>query len=150
MDTSASLKIKPLLSVIHRPFSIQGVEGEQDQASCNTEGQCRSLAVVYEWLHEVFTPTMKKYLSDNQLLEGCLLSMGNALPYHPASVDEVDTEYDFIKVKFPPCSMIPLSKPVGQQVICDIKSLYMKTRFTRWILGLSICLQFETRSHYVP
>ncbi|KAM6435888.1 tigger transposable element-derived protein 1-like [Liasis olivaceus] len=84
-----------------------------------------------EWLHEVFTPSIKKYLSENQLPERCLLLMDNAPAHPPALVDAMDAEYDFIKVKFLPPNTTPLLQPMDQQVICNFKKLYTKALFTR-------------------
>ncbi|KAF7253304.1 LIM and senescent cell antigen-like-containing domain protein 2 [Varanus komodoensis] len=84
-----------------------------------------------EWLHEVFAPTVQKYVSDSQLPERCLLLMDNAPAHPPALVDDMDAEYDFIKVKFLPHNTTALLQPMNQQVICNFKKLYTKALFSR-------------------
>lgn len=43
------------------------------------------------WLHEVFMSTVKKYLSDKQLPERCLLFLDNAPAHCSALEDDMDT-----------------------------------------------------------
>lgn len=54
-----------------------------------------------ECLHNVFTSTAKKYLSDNQLPEWHLFLMDSS-PQPPSLGDDRDTGYDFIKDKILP------------------------------------------------
>uniref|UniRef100_A0A8C5W8W6 HTH CENPB-type domain-containing protein n=1 Tax=Leptobrachium leishanense TaxID=445787 RepID=A0A8C5W8W6_9ANUR len=105
-NASADLKIKQLLvyhSQTPRAFKEQNVNKARLPVMwrANTKAWV-TRQLFMEWLHEVFAPTVKKYLSDNQLPERCLLLMGNAPAHPPALVDDMDAEYDFIKVKFLP------------------------------------------------
>lgn len=52
--------------------------------------------------------------------------MGNAFAHALALVDDMDTEYDLIKVKLLPPNITPLPQPMGQQMICNFKKLYNK------------------------
>ncbi|GCC25082.1 hypothetical protein chiPu_0003487 [Chiloscyllium punctatum] len=57
--------------------------------------------------------------------------MDNA-PAHPPNLKEdLDIEYNFIKVKFLPLNTTPLIQPTDQQVIASSKKLYTKALFTR-------------------
>lgn len=55
-----------------------------------------------EWIHEVFAPSVKKYLQENNLLLKCLLMMDNAPAHPPGLADELMEKLDFITVKFLP------------------------------------------------
>ncbi|XP_023240159.1 tigger transposable element-derived protein 1-like [Centruroides sculpturatus] len=56
--------------------------------------------------------------------------MDNA-PAHPPNLeDNLDSEHDFIKVKFLPPNTTPLLQPMDQQVISNFKKLYTKALFT--------------------
>ncbi|XP_043575633.1 tigger transposable element-derived protein 1-like [Chiloscyllium plagiosum] len=84
-----------------------------------------------ECLTEVFAPAVKEYLETNNLPLKCLLVMDNA-PAHPPNLEEdLDIEYDFIKVKFLPPNTTPLIQPMDQNVIANFKKLYMKALFAR-------------------
>lgn len=88
-------------------------------------------AIFMEWLTEVFAPSVKKYLEENNLPLRCLLLMDNA-PAHPPGLEEdLGMEYDFIKVKFLPPNTTPLLQPMDQQVISNFKKLYTKELFSR-------------------
>ncbi|XP_044137796.1 tigger transposable element-derived protein 1-like [Bufo gargarizans] len=134
-NASADLKIKPLL-VYHSPTPRAFREQNVNRARLPVMWRANAKAWVtrqlfMEWLHEVFAPTVRKYISDNQLPERCLLLMDNAPAHPPALVDDMDAEYDFIKVKFLPPNTTPLLQPMDQQVICNFKKLYTKALFTR-------------------
>ncbi|XP_023242082.1 tigger transposable element-derived protein 2-like [Centruroides sculpturatus] len=82
------------------------------------------------WLTEVFAPTVKNYLQEMDLPLRCLLLMDNA-PAHPPNLDDdLDSEHDFIKVKFLPPNTTPLLQPMDQQVISNFKKPYTKALFT--------------------
>ncbi|XP_044302391.1 tigger transposable element-derived protein 1-like [Varanus komodoensis] len=134
-NASADLKIKPLLvyhSQTPRAFKEQNVNKARLPVMWRANARAWVTRQLFmEWLYEVFAPTVKKYLSDNQLPERCLLLMDNVPAHPPALVDDMDTEYDFIKVKFLPSHMTPLLKPMDQQVTCNFKKLYTKALFSR-------------------
>ena len=85
----------------------------------------------YEWIHEVFAPSVKKYLQENNLPLKCLLVMHNAPAYPPGLADELMEELDFITVKFLPPNMTPLIQPMDQQVVSNFKKFYTKALFQR-------------------
>ncbi|KAF7235332.1 Tigger transposable element-derived protein 1 [Varanus komodoensis] len=134
-NASADLKIKPLLvyhSQTPRAFKEQNVNKARLPVMWRANARAWVTRQLFmEWLHEVFAPTVKKYLSDNQLPERCLLLMDSAPAHPPALVDEMDAECDFIKVRFLPPSTTPLLQPMDQRVICSFKKLYTKALFTR-------------------
>ena len=84
-----------------------------------------------EWLTEVFAPSVKKYLEENDLPLKCLLVMDNAPAHPPGLEDDLDTTYDFISVKFLPPNTTPLLQPMNQHVIASFKKLYTKALFSR-------------------
>ena len=62
-----------------------------------------------EWIHEVFAPQVKAYLTEKNLPMKCLLIMDNAPAHPPALEDELTDEYSFIKIKFLPPILRPYS-----------------------------------------
>jgi len=84
-----------------------------------------------EWIHELFAPSVKKYLQENNLPLKCLLVMDNAPAHPPGLAGELMEELDFITVKFLPPNTTPLIQPMDQQVISNFKKLYTKALFQR-------------------
>ena len=84
-----------------------------------------------EWIHEVFAPSVKKYLQKNKLSLKCLLVMDNAPAHPPGLADKLMEELDFITVKFLPPNTTTLTQPMDQQVISNFKKLYTKALFQR-------------------
>ena len=82
-----------------------------------------------EWIHEVFAPSVKKYLQKNKLSLKCLLVMDNAPAHPPGLADKLMEELDFITVKFLPPNTTTLTQPMDQQVISNFKKLYTKAGF---------------------
>ncbi|XP_067143112.1 tigger transposable element-derived protein 1-like [Centruroides vittatus] len=84
-----------------------------------------------EWVHEVFAPSVKKYLQEKNLPIKCLLLLDNA-PAHPPGLEEdLVEEFDFIRVKYLPPNTTPLLQPMDQQVISNFKKLYTKSLFRK-------------------
>ena len=78
------------------------------------------------WMHEVFAPSVNKYLQEKGLPIKCLLLLDSA-PAHPPGVDEdLVKEFDFIKVKLP-----QNLQPIYQQVIYKKFQLYPKGLFQK-------------------
>ena len=67
-----------------------------------------------EWMHEVFAPRVKEYLTEKKLPMKCLLIMDNAPAHPPGLEDELTDEFSFIKVKFLPPNTTPLLQPMDQ------------------------------------
>ena len=68
---------------------------------------------------EVFGPTVKKYLREENLPEKAVLLLDNA-PGHPPDLEEdLEAEFNVIKIKFVPANTTPILKPVDQQVISN-------------------------------
>ena len=53
-----------------------------------------------EWIHEVFAPSVKKYLQNKKLLLKCLLVLDNAPAYTPGLENDLVDEFNFIQVKY--------------------------------------------------
>nr|XP_053650562.1 tigger transposable element-derived protein 1-like [Cherax quadricarinatus] len=84
-----------------------------------------------EWVHEVFGPSVKKYLQETKLSLKCLLLMDNA-PAHPLNLlDLLSKDFNFIKVKFLRPNTTPLLQPMDQQVISNFKKFYTKAVFEK-------------------
>ena len=80
-------------------------------------------------MHEVFAPSVKKYLQEKGLQLKCLLLLDNA-PAHPPGLEEhLVNVFDFIQVKFLPPNTIPILQPIDKQVISNEKKLYTKGLF---------------------
>ncbi|KAF6276060.1 hypothetical protein mRhiFer1_009416 [Rhinolophus ferrumequinum] len=84
-----------------------------------------------EWVHEVFGPSVKKYLQDKNLPTKCLTVMDNAPTHPPGLEDKSMEEFSFIDVRFLPPNTTPLIQPMDQQVISNFKKLYTKALFQR-------------------
>ena len=75
-----------------------------------------------EWINEVFSPAVKKYLLEKNLPPKAMLLMASA---HSAGFeDNLLEEFEFIKVNFLPPNTTPI-----QQVISNFKKLYAKALF---------------------
>ncbi|XP_053235637.1 uncharacterized protein LOC128409319 isoform X1 [Podarcis raffonei] len=128
-NASGDFKLKPLL-VYHsenpRIFKKNKVIKSKLHVMWRVNGRARVTRQFFiEWVHEVFGPSVKKYLQDKNLPLKCLLVMDNA-PGHPPGLAE---EFGFINVKFLPPNTIPLIQPMNQQVISNFKKLYTKALF---------------------
>ena len=66
---------------------------------------------IIEWLNEVISPSVKKYL-EKKLLLRALLVLDNA-PMHPPKLeDDLLEEFQLMKVKFLPPNTTPLLQPM--------------------------------------
>lgn len=134
-NASGDCKITPML-VYHsenpRVFKRNNVQKSKLPVMWKSNAKAwMTRAIFMEWLTKVFAPSVKKYLEENNLPLRCLLLMDNA-PAHPPGLEEdLDMEYDFIKVKFLPPNTTPLLQPMDQQVISNFKKLYTKELFSR-------------------
>nr|XP_020633897.1 tigger transposable element-derived protein 1-like isoform X5 [Pogona vitticeps] len=134
-NAAGDLKIKPLL-VYHcqtpRPFLRERVNKATLPVMWRANARAWMTRQLFmEWFYEVFAPTVKRYLSDNQLPERCLLLMDNAPAHPPSLMDGLDNEYHFIRVRFLPPNTTPFLQPMNQQVTNSFKKLYTKALFTR-------------------
>lgn len=134
-NASGDFKIKPLL-VYHsenpRVFKKNNVI--KSKLPVMWRANCKAWVTrqfFIEWIHEVFAPSVKKYLQENNLQLKCLLVMDNAPAHSPGLSDELVEELDFITLKFLPPNMTPLIQPMDQQVISNFKKLYTKALFQR-------------------
>ena len=79
-----------------------------------------------EWMHEVFYPSVKKYLQEKGLPIKCLLLIDNA-PAHPPGVEEdLVEELHFIQVNFLPPNRTTILQLIGRHVISSFKKVYPK------------------------
>ncbi|XP_023213594.1 uncharacterized protein LOC111616408 [Centruroides sculpturatus] len=88
--------------------------------------------------------------SEMDLSLRCLLLMDN-VPSHPPNLeDDLDSEHDFIKIKFLPPNTTPLLQPMDQQVISNFKKLYIyypvvgygKRKSIFKVFGCFLCFAF--------
>ena len=132
-NASGDLKIKPLL-VYHsenpRAFKAQKVNKDLLQVfwRANAKAWVTRLFFV-EWVNQVFGPTVKRYLQENNLPLKCLLCLDNAPAHPPGLEDDILDEYKFIKVMYLPPNTTPILQPMDQQVISNFKKLYTKHLF---------------------
>ena len=119
-NASGDCKIKPLLvyhSETPRAFkkhgvvkSRLGVLWKSNQKAWVTKFNFK------EWVLEVFAPNVKKFLQERSLPLKAVLLLDNA-PGHPQEMEELEEEFDFIKVVFLPPntnSLIRLSLPTSR------------------------------------
>lgn len=83
-----------------------------------------------EWFEEVFVPSVKKYLEEENLPFKALLVLDNA-PAHPPELENLSGESGFIQVKFLPPSTTPFIQPMNQQIISNFKKLYTRAVFQK-------------------
>ncbi|XP_014392726.1 PREDICTED: tigger transposable element-derived protein 1-like isoform X2 [Myotis brandtii] len=134
-NASGDFKLKPLL--VYHSENVQ-VFGKNNvmKNKWNVMWRANSKAWVtrqffIEWIHEVFAPSVKKYLWEKQLPLRALLVMDKA-PAHPPGLEaELIEEHSFITVRFLPPNITPLIQPMDQQVISNFKKLYTKALFQR-------------------
>lgn len=134
-NASGDCKLKPML-VYHsenpRAFKKNQVVKSKLPVmwKSNTKAWVTRLLFM-DWMHDVFAPSVRKYLEERGLPVKCLLLLDNA-PAHPPSLEEeLQGDLEFIKVKFLPPNTTPLLQPMDQQVIASFKKLYTKALFTR-------------------
>jgi len=85
-------------------------------------------SLFYNWVTEVFRPTVRDYLQEDLPLK-VLLVMDSAPAHPPNLMEELPDEFSFTKVHFLPPSTTPLLQPMDQQVIANFKKLYIKALF---------------------
>lgn len=127
-NASGDFKAKPLL-VYHSEYERAFKMCKVLKKKLNTMWRSNSIACVtrvlfVEWINKVFGPAVRKYLSANRLPLKVLLVMDKAPAHHPGLGDDLQEEFQFIKVKFLPPSATLLLQPMNQQVISNFKKLY--------------------------
>ena len=134
-NASGDFKIKPML-VYHsdnpRVFKRNNVMKSKLPVMwrANTKAWVTRQFFV-EWIHEVFAPSVKKYLQEKNLPLKCLLVLDNAPAHPPGLEDDLVDEFDFIQIKYLPPNTTPLIQPMDQQVISNFKKLYTKALFRK-------------------
>nr|KAF6463386.1 tigger transposable element derived 1 [Molossus molossus] len=134
-NASGDFKLKPLL-VYHSENPRVFKKNNVMKNKLNVMWRANSKAWVtrqffIEWIHEVFAPSVKKYLWEKQLPLRALLVMDKAPAHPPGWEAELAEEYSFITVRFLPPYTTPVLQPMGQQVISNFKELYTKALFQR-------------------
>ena len=72
-----------------------------------------------EWIHEVFAPSVKKYLQDKKFPLKCLLVSDNTFA-HPLSLENnLVYEFNSIQVKYLSPNTSPLMQLMNQQVTAN-------------------------------
>ena len=59
------------------------------------------------WMHEGIAPSVNEYLLEKGLPLKCFLLLDNT-PAHPAGLEDIVKEFDFIQVKLIPPNMTPI------------------------------------------
>ena len=134
-NASGDLKVKPLL-VYHwetpRAFKLHNIIKENLPVLWRANGKAWVTQVLFiEWMHVVFGPTVKKYLTDNGLPLKCILLLDNAPAHPPGLEDALSEEFDFIKIVYLPANTTAILQPMDQQVISNFKKLFTKHLFRR-------------------
>ncbi|XP_061672523.1 tigger transposable element-derived protein 1-like [Syngnathoides biaculeatus] len=134
-NASGDCQMKPLL-VYHsenpRAFKSNHVIKAKLPVVWRSNPKIRVTRIFFvEWVAKVFAPAVKMYLQENGLPLKCLLVMDKASAHPPALEEDLDIEYDFIKVKFLPSNTTLLLQPMGQPLISNFKKLYTRALFLR-------------------
>uniref|UniRef100_A0A3Q2YW47 HTH CENPB-type domain-containing protein n=1 Tax=Hippocampus comes TaxID=109280 RepID=A0A3Q2YW47_HIPCM len=150
-NASGDCKIKPML-VYHsenpRAFKKNQVVKSKLPVmwKSNTKAWVTRLLFM-DWMHNVFAPSVRKYLEEKGLPVKCLLLLDNA-PAHPPSLEEeLQGDLEFIKVKFLPPNTTPLLQPMDQQVIARFQKLYTKALFT-WCFHVTNDTDLSLRDYW--
>ncbi|XP_061625057.1 tigger transposable element-derived protein 1-like [Phyllopteryx taeniolatus] len=154
-NASGDCQIKPLL-VYHsenpRAFKSNHVIKANLPVIWRANAKTRVTRILFvEWVAKVFAPAVKMYLQENGLPLKCLLVMDKAPAHPPGLAEDLDIEYDFIKVKFLPSNTTLLLQPMGQQVICNFKKLYTRALILRCFQvtkGTDLTLTVFWRDHF--
>lgn len=126
-------KDKPLLVYhLENPRAFENIEK-------NCLGGLRSsnhkawvtMSLFYDWVTEVFGPTVCDYLREKDLPLKVLLVMDNAAAHPPTLMEELSDEFSFIKVHFSLPNVMSLIQPMEQHVIANFKKLYTKALFRK-------------------
>jgi hypothetical protein len=80
---------------------------------------------------EVFGPTVKKYLRQENLPEKAVPLLNNALGNPPGLEEDLEAEFNFIMIKVLPANTTSILQPMDQEVISKFKKLYTKHMFQR-------------------
>ncbi|XP_019721512.1 tigger transposable element-derived protein 1-like [Hippocampus comes] len=134
-NASGDCQLKPLL-VYHsenpRAFKSNHVLKAELPVMWRANAKIRvTRALFTEWASEVFAPAIKTYLEENALPLRCLLVVDKAAAHPPSLEDDLDAEYNFIRVQFLPSNAARLLQPVGQQLVTHFKKLYTRALFSR-------------------
>ncbi|KAF2348535.1 DDE superfamily endonuclease domain [Trinorchestia longiramus] len=125
---SGDFKVKPLL-VYHsdnsRVFKQNNVIRSELLVMWRTNRKAWATQQFFtEWMHEVFSPSVKECLLKKYLSFKCLLLLDN-VPAHPPGLEEdLVNEYNFVQGKFLPPNTTPLLQPMVQQGIANF--LFLK------------------------
>ena len=132
-NASGLMKVKPLL-VYHsespRVFKNKAVVKSKLAVYWKSNRKAWVTRLIFkEWILEVFAPSMKKFLEDNDMPLKALLLMDNA-PGHPKDLEEeLAADYGWLKLLFMPPNTTSIIQPMDQQVIANFKKLYTKALF---------------------
>ncbi|XP_033009888.1 tigger transposable element-derived protein 1-like [Lacerta agilis] len=134
-NASGDFKLKPLL-VYHSENPRIFKKNSVIKSKLHVMWRANSKAWVtrqffIEWVHEVFGPSVKKYLQEKNLPMKCLLLMDYAPGHPPGLEDELLEEFAFISVRFLPPNTTSLIQPMDQQIISNFKKLYTKAMFQK-------------------
>ncbi|XP_037114879.1 tigger transposable element-derived protein 1-like [Syngnathus acus] len=154
-NASGDCQLKPLL-VYHsenpRAFKSNRVVKAELPVMWRANPKIRVTRLFFtEWVTQVFAPAVKTYLEENALPLKCLLVLDKA-PAHPPSLEEdLDIEYNFIKVQSLPSNTTLLLQPMGQEVATHFRKLYTKALFSRCFQvtkGTDLALTNFWRDHF--
>ncbi|XP_023230982.1 tigger transposable element-derived protein 1-like isoform X1 [Centruroides sculpturatus] len=134
-NASGDFKVKPLLVYhLENPDVFKRNNVVKNKLSVMWRANSKAWVTrqfFLEWVHEVFAPSVRKYLNENNLPLKCLLLLDNA-PAHPPGMEaELLGECDFIVMKFLPPNITSIIQPMDQQIISNFKKYYTKALFQR-------------------
>ena len=134
-NASGDCKIKPLL-IYHsenpRAFKSHKVLKEKLNVMWRANKKAWVTRQFFtEWVNLVFGPSVKKYLTDNNLPLQALLVLDNAPAHPPGLKDDILEEFQFIDVLYLPPNTTPILQPMDQQVIANFKKQYTRQLFKR-------------------
>ncbi|XP_066955686.1 tigger transposable element-derived protein 1-like [Macrobrachium rosenbergii] len=81
------------------------------------------------YVNTVVGPTIKNYLTTNNLALKALLVLDNPPVHSPTLTDDIYKKFKFIWVLFFPLNTTPILQPMDQQVISNFKKLFTKHLF---------------------
>ncbi|XP_066955687.1 tigger transposable element-derived protein 1-like [Macrobrachium rosenbergii] len=103
------------------------------------------------YVNVVVGPTIKNYLTTNNLALKALRILNNPPAHSPTLTDDIYENFKFIWVLFFPLSTTPILQPMDQQVILNFKKLFTKHLFkhcSEVMEATNLTLQEFQKDHY--
>ncbi|XP_066940945.1 tigger transposable element-derived protein 1-like [Macrobrachium rosenbergii] len=149
-NASGNCKVK-LLLVYHsenpRAFKSHKITKENLQVMWRANSNAWVTRDIFvQYVNVVVGPTIKNYLTTNNLPLKALLILDKATAHPPTLTDDIE-EFKYIEVLFLPPNTTPILQPTDQQVISNFKKLFTKHLFKRCFEATNLTLREFWKDH---